>query len=319
MSTPNEIWQHRISHEAEISYPLLEQGYLSIGFSDLLDTNLIQNIHTENGWQYLEQQMDKAWGHIPVSRYGLWRFLVDMQPGDWVLVPTRGHFSLYQIESAAFQVDQLDCPNLKNWHNDAVSSDGYLQCKKNGERHAYDIGYLLKVSLVEKDISRRDYADAALTSRMKYQRTNINCTGLRESINQALEAFRKGRPINLHSMILDASLDQTRTLIQEQLNPDKFEQLIQWYFQSQGASDVYIPSKNKSGKEGDGDIIATFEPLRTIYYIQAKHHKRVTGDWATQQISSYTDKKGKTPGTTATPVFHGSSPQPTHSVTALSN
>lgn len=28
-------WLHRISHKSEASYPLLEEGYLSIGFSEV--------------------------------------------------------------------------------------------------------------------------------------------------------------------------------------------------------------------------------------------------------------------------------------------
>ena len=30
-----KYWLHRISHEAKVSYPLLESGYLSIGWSDM--------------------------------------------------------------------------------------------------------------------------------------------------------------------------------------------------------------------------------------------------------------------------------------------
>jgi len=295
-TTPNKIWQHRISHEAEISYPLLEQGYLSIGFSDLVIPGFVKKLKTEeNAWRYFEDQIKEAWGHRPRTRHNLWRFLVDMEPGDWVIVPMRGTFSVYRIESEAIPVDHLDLPNLENWHHEPVKCGGFLNVDKEKGR-AYDIGFLHRVSIVEEGISRRDYADAALTSRMKYRATNINCTSLRDSLDHALKAFRTGKPINLHSMILDASLDETRKLIQEQLNPDKFEELIQWYFQSLGASDVYIPAKNERDKEGDGDIIATFESLRTIYYIQAKHHTRVTGDWATQQISAYTDKKKKDAG-----------------------
>lgn len=29
-----KYWLHRISHKSDVSYPLLEEGYLSIGFSD---------------------------------------------------------------------------------------------------------------------------------------------------------------------------------------------------------------------------------------------------------------------------------------------
>jgi hypothetical protein len=35
-------WLHRISHHAEIAYPLLDKGYLSIGFSDFATQEFIK-------------------------------------------------------------------------------------------------------------------------------------------------------------------------------------------------------------------------------------------------------------------------------------
>ena len=41
-------WLHRISHLAELSYPLLEKGYLTIGFSDFSDELTINNVENNN-------------------------------------------------------------------------------------------------------------------------------------------------------------------------------------------------------------------------------------------------------------------------------
>ena len=41
MDEKKEIWLHRISHQREISYPLLENNYLSIGFSKLCNSEFI--------------------------------------------------------------------------------------------------------------------------------------------------------------------------------------------------------------------------------------------------------------------------------------
>ena len=48
-------WIHRISHLSEISHPMLNDGYLTYGYSDfaILD-NYIDNVKTK-GWEYLEQ------------------------------------------------------------------------------------------------------------------------------------------------------------------------------------------------------------------------------------------------------------------------
>ena len=57
----------------------------------------------------------------------------------------------------------------------------------------------------------------------------------------------------------------------KQLNPDKFERLIKWYFQRNLANSVDIPAKNENGKSGDTDVIATFDNLKLI--IEIVYHK----------------------------------------------
>ena len=77
------------------------------------------------------------------------------------------------------------------------------------------------------------------------------------------------------------------------MNPDKFESLVKFYFERSGASEVYIPAKNESGKEGDADVIAIFEPIKTIIYAQVKFHniKSETNRWAVEQIKDYRNNK----------------------------
>jgi len=126
---------------------------------------------------------------------------------------------------------------------------------------------------------------------MKIRTTNAYITDLKNSVERAIEASKQKRPINLHAQILEAAspaiLEQVRTC----LNPDKFEALIKWYFQRVGASEAYIPSKNESGKEGDADVIAIFEPLKTVFYNQVKFHSGETSKWALEQIKAYKDSK----------------------------
>ena len=58
-----------------------------------------------------------------------------------------------------------------------------------------------------------------------------------------------------------------------------------------GATSVDYPAKNAPDKEGDADVVATFEQIKTIIYVQAKHHKDETPDWAIQQIKDYQSKE----------------------------
>ena len=79
-------------------------------------------------------------------------------------------------------------------------------------------------------------------------------------------------------------------VIKENLNPDAFERLIADYFERQGAS-VRIPPKNERDKQGDADVEATFDHLRVIIYVQAKHHEGETNEWAVEQIEKYVEHR----------------------------
>ena len=283
------IWLHRISHHAEASYPLIEKGVLTIGYSDFFSAGFLEKTKAKD-WTYFENAFEEQWGDTPRTRYNLWRFVAEMQVGDWVLVPSWGSFSIYRIDGEPSLITGVDVQNLEAWNNRSltVKPDGL---HISGQTDPLDLGFFRKVSAIAKDISRYDFADGALTARMKIRTTNANITDLTESVHKALEAFRSNRPVNLHSQTLKASSDHLLSLIQNELIPDKFESLIAWYFRRLGASEVRITSKNERDKQGDADVVAVFEPLKTIYYIQAKHHKGVTSDWAAQQVKEYRNQK----------------------------
>jgi len=285
------FWLHRISHHAEASYPLLEKGFLTIGYSDFISSEFLEKTKSKD-WTYFENAFAEEWGSNPRTRHNLWRFVAEMQVGDWVLVPSWGSFSIYQIDGEACLINSIDAQGLEAWNNRSltVMPDGL---HISDQPTPLDLGFFRKVSAIAKEISRYDFADSALTSRMKIRTTNANISDLAENIKNAIEAFRVKRPINLHSQILDASRDAILKLIQGQLNPDKFERLIQWFFESIGATNVVIPSKNESGKEGDADVVATFDHLRTVYCVQAKLHSGETDGWAVQQIKDFTAQKDR--------------------------
>jgi predicted Mrr-cat superfamily restriction endonuclease len=283
----DNVWLHRISHLAEVSYPLIEEGFLTIGFSDFSDAEFLQKTRAGD-WENFEAAFLEQWEELSRKRHGLWRFIVEMQIGDMVIVPSWGVFSVYKIESEACLTKELDVQDLPIWNGEVLSvrdDGGYV-----GERHV-DLGFFRRVSLIAKDIPRFEFADAGLTSRMKIRTTNANISDLAESVRKAIEAFRQNRPINLHSQILADSGDRLLQQIRNELTPDKFESLIAWYFRRLGASEVSIPSKNESDKQGDADVVAAFEPLKTIYYVQVKHHTGVTSEWAAEQVSEYKHHK----------------------------
>lgn len=209
-----------------------------------------------------------------------------MKAGDWVIVPTYGAFSICELlDDEPIMIKDIKDIIIKDWNGDIISRDekGYLI---NANNDKIDLGFARRIKIIQKNISRYDYADGALTARLKVRQTNVCINDLKESIQKALEGFNNNKPIHFRNEINDV-IPNICSIIQTKLNPDKFEYLIKWYFERIGASSVVIPPKKSSTKvdHEDVDIIATFDLLKTIYYVQAKHYRGETGSWGAEQIS----------------------------------
>jgi hypothetical protein len=288
-------WQHRISHHAEVSYPLLNKNILSIGFSDFASQKFIDDVLKEDTWEkrweILNTKFDKAWGSRPRTRHNLWRFVDGFKKGDRIVVPSWGLFSVYELVSEKPQpISNLKIENLKDWNKKSLHiKNGLLY--RNEEK--IDLGIYWEVKPIALNMSRKDYADAPLTSRMKIRNTNTNVFNLKDSIIRAIDSFKKKKPINLYSEILENIAPKVLETLNKELNPDKFENLVKFYFEKNGATEVSIPAKNEKGKEGDADVIAVFEPIKTIIYVQVKFHniKSETNQWAVGQIKDYRNNK----------------------------
>ena len=269
---------------------------MSVGFSDLSTDHVIETCTDNLG--NLEKEFRSAWnGEIPRCRHTLFRFL-NMKKGDYVLVPSWGSFMVYEIlDDKSFPIDKLDTSNLKTWSEKPVimGDDGYLYSETKADENLIDLGFFRKVRPVATDISRRDYAKADLTARMKARQATLDISDLGNDIETAIEHFNQQKPIRLHSTLINKMQNETLELLTTELNPDKLESLIKFYFERAGASNVKIPSKNNgnTGIEGDADIVATFESIKTIIYVQAKFHApgTETNDWAIQQINDYIKSK----------------------------
>ncbi|MGC9331336.1 MAG: hypothetical protein ACP5DZ_05585 [Bacteroidales bacterium] len=56
-------WLHRISHIAELSYPLLDKVFLTIGFSDFTHQEFIDKV-LQDDWNYFNVQFQEMWGKV---------------------------------------------------------------------------------------------------------------------------------------------------------------------------------------------------------------------------------------------------------------
>ena len=281
-------WLHRISHLAELSYPLFDRGFLTIGFSDFAREDIIDIVLADK-WGQFNQEFKKSWGSVPRTRYNLWRFL-RFKKGDLVIVPSWGTFNICEViderpmlPSATFSKD------LKTWRHKKITTTGSLLADEMG--NPFDLGFARQVKLLHSNVSREKFADARLTSRMKIRHTNALINDLEKSVNQSIENYLINKPIHLHSLIIEKTARLVLDTILKELNPNKFEKLVRTYFLTIGANQVTIPAKNEKNKEGDADIVAVFEQMKLIVYTQAKFQRGKINSWGANQIQDYlTDK-----------------------------
>ena len=291
----HNYWLHRISHKMEVSYPLLDKGYLSIGFSDFLkNEEFLENMINDKSdkWELFEKENIAIWGDKYRTRYNLWRFLCEFSIGDYVLVPSWGTFSVYKITGRPQFVGDVISDGFTDWNGNKMflggSGNRYL-VDENGD--VVDIGFVISVEEIEKDIPRSDYAKNDLQSRMKIRQTNADINDLMEQVDDAIKRFKEKRPINIYAETIKSLSEPLKKVIDDIVYHDQFERLIKCYFEKIGADYVYIPSKRDGKGEADGDIVARFDALKLVVYVQAKHHKDETGERAVIQISEYTDQK----------------------------
>ena len=124
---------------------------------------------------------------------------------------------------------------------------------------------------------------------MKIRQTNADISDLAESVQNVINA---DTPINLYATVIEELAEKLLDAIRIQLTPDKFELLVKWYFEKIGASHVFRPGKNSADKwdGADADIIAEFDSLKIMFYVQAKLHDDITSQWAVEQIAMYKDQ-----------------------------
>lgn len=290
------IWMHRISYHMEVASPLLSAGYLTIGFSDFLDIEDFINSAIQRGMTMIDEACAAYWPKNPQSRtrHNLRRFVCEMKKGDWVVVPKWDNFDIYEIIGEKPQIiSELPADSIHDWHKRPVTlgNDGYLY-RDNGE--LIDLGFMWRVKPVRLLLSRYKFADAALTARMKHRGTNISISDLRQSVETAVSAFDANRPVDLYNSLAEATVRAVLSVIRKELNDAKFERLVKWYLERVGASEAEIPAKNERNKEGDADVVAAFDFIKTAIYVQAKFHSGTTDKWSVEQIVSYRNSEAGT-------------------------
>jgi len=253
-------------------------GYLSIGWHQYISCGLPALINDENRFLAEMGDVGRTWRN-------LLRFL-RFQRDDIVVVPLFDkEFAIVRILERAVPISQSPLCGTefdsRLGERVTVTSKGIIS---NDTGRCFDIGFIAKFELLRR--IPRSYADSALISRMKFRQANCEIGDLQKSVSQALQA---SGPISIHDAICEKAAEKVLEALREKLDDRAFERTIKWYMLHMGADRVYIPAKNDPKKKdgADADIIAEFDDLGLVYYIQAKKHDQSTNSWAIEQIEKY--------------------------------
>lgn len=289
METERNYWLHRISggrNAYELSHILLEKNnLLSIGWSDFSEENFVREVQTNKMRAIDNKYNDEGWG-LSRNRWNLYRFMVSMKNGDYVVIPGGKDFSIYEIIDDCCISNELLDNKLLNEYGYLLENDGYIY--NISSKNQVDLGFYHKVKPIQLHIPRAGYAKQGLISRMKIRQTNASINDLTEELLESLSAAKIGHPICLKEKLIKSSVDNILLQIRKNLDADKFEKLVEWYLESLGAKIIKTPAKNSSSTdEGDADKVAYFDKLKLVIYVQAKKHEYTTSDWAVKQITAF--------------------------------
>lgn len=278
-------WLQRISYEGEVSHKLFEKGYLTIGWGKFIDGKVLKHTIDRNDFRkFMDRKKIKT-----RNRWCLWYF-AQFKVGDEVLVPlNNGKFQMCKVLETIQPITKLLGLKFKNELNKPVIVDENGVRKENINEKPYDIGFVVKVEKITNEIPR-SFALPVLKDRMKIYQTNSNISDLVEAIETA-KATKK--IASIHDAIEENVAKIFHQQIKERIDSSEMEKLVKWYFEKRGASIVNIPAKNEPGKENgaDADVVAEFNDLDVIFYVQVKKHKGETDGWAVNQIVEYKEQK----------------------------
>lgn len=241
----------RINPSGEDRVPeALEEDDLIIGWSKA------KGLLTETDWKDFREILHETY-YADEDTYrkagsaagNMWRFIHEMEEGDYVVVPHGGEFYVGRVAGPARREE------------DKVADD---------TTHRRGVIWLNDGEPIDRSVAR-----AALQSRMKVWQTCARASGLVDEIEDALEAARSDEPpafgSDLRRRLVEQALGEIRS---GRLESYGFEELIAGILESLGGEGVHVVARSE---DQGADILATYtvaETFQVTLAVQAKHHYR---------------------------------------------
>ena len=268
-----------MNHENGFGRKLFENGFAAIGYRDFDKANNFDFISIYKEAQaekqeekILKENIKKCWNGEKIGSHWKIDKFFNFKIGDFLLIPDYKCFHFVEITSNIIPFESIKekfCTNNK----------------------IPDIGFVYEIKKIHLNISRNDFLEAKLTARLKNISGLLNITDLKEEIENSIKAFEEKKPINLNENLKNILYKSTLKELMKSLNANKFEILLTKIMEKLGATTVDIPAKNNKDNTtegiGDVDVVAVFEKLKHIIYIQAKFHNGESNSWALEQLNDY--------------------------------
>ena len=230
-------WLHRISNEWGVAKPLLDKGYLTIGWQYLITEKRLCECITDKHGEGFESLMKEKWR----SRWCLERF-ARFKEGDTVVVPLYDKsFAIVEVEASAKCIRDLPKEIVDGLTDISLKEAGLVDATNRN----IDIGFFIKVKTPVKIIPR-SFAENNLQRRMKMRQTNASINDLAKEVD---DAAKREAPIDVHEVLVEESANTILKQIKKYVTADNFERVVKWYMEKIGASKVYIPPKKSTEKK----------------------------------------------------------------------
>ncbi len=282
MSDYPAYYLHRISYEHHVARPLLEAGWVSIGYGSAAEVFFPDGATSPAQIDYpeFERRLHELYGFQMRSRRNLYRFVYEMEKNDTLVVPEPGAFRLYTVEG--FAVPRA-----------AWSPEVQAIVRAAGGEDA-DLGFLRKVRpQISHPIGKQYVEDQSLRARLNYRGASVDMSDLSGEIERALKNSETGSSFELSDKLTSGLQQAALDALRQYTSPDELERLVAAYFLAAGADDATVQSKRArhgtAEKAGDADVIAVFGDLRLAFFVQVKLHKGGSSDWGIQQIQTFAE------------------------------